>query len=89
MITAIDVGYGFTKTCYSAGDSIDINQTDMFVTAVSKFIPESSFGEKPVVITVNGESFAVGDSATREGKTVSRVHTAQNESVTILSFNWQ
>src|SRR5208283_2237093 len=70
MIDAKDIGYKFTKSCYSSGSSLDITQSDMFPTAVSKYLPASAFGEAPVVIGVNGVSFAVGDTAVREGKII-------------------
>ena len=70
MIDAKDIGYKFTKSCYSRGSSPDITQSDLFPTAVSKYLPTSAFGEAPVVIRVNGVSFAVGDTAVREGKII-------------------
>lgn len=71
MIVAIDIGYGYTKTCLSPNGSKSDYLDGMFPTAVSKYIPDADgFGEAPVVVTVNGVRFSVGDSAAREGKTI-------------------
>ena len=68
-ILGVDIGYGFTKICYSkkSFDGRDIFSFDLFPTAVSKFIPKPTFTEQQTVITVNDEDFIVSDSALREG----------------------
>ncbi len=70
MIDAKDIGYRFTKSCFGGSGLPGDFEKDMFPTAVSKYIPQSSFGEEAAVIKVNGVPFAVGETALREGKTI-------------------
>jgi hypothetical protein len=55
----IDIGYGYTKTCTSAG-------TMRFPTAVSPMTGEATFSEL-IPVKVNGKKYLVGDEAEREG----------------------
>ncbi len=68
-ILGVDIGYGYTKSYYSkkSFDDRDIFIFDLFPTAVSKFIPKTTFTEQQTVISINDENFIVGETALREG----------------------
>jgi hypothetical protein len=68
-ILGVDIGYGYTKSYFSKNgfNNQDFFSFDLFPTAVSKFIPRTTFTAQRKVITVNGEDFIVGDTALREG----------------------
>ena len=68
MILGIDIGYGYTK-CFFSKNGSEMG-SKIFRTAVSKFIPKATFGEKIETYTINGEEFIVGDDAIREGKLI-------------------
>jgi hypothetical protein len=68
-ILGVDIGYGYTKSYFLKNglDSQDFFSFDMFPTAISKFIPRTTFTAHKTVITINDEDFIVGDTALREG----------------------
>ena len=63
MILGIDIGYGYTKTCSTTPGGIAYQ---IFPTAISTHVEHSSFGHKVDTIKVNGQVFAVGESAIKE-----------------------
>jgi len=91
-ILGIDIGYGFTKSYYSQNGlgSEDSCYSDVFPTAVSKFIPKMTFSDSQSIVRVNDEQFLVGETAVREG--IGLINTRQSDFVgsdaycAILSF---
>ncbi len=63
----IDIGYGFTKTCFAA-------ERRVFPTAVALMAGEPTFSDVNP-IAVNGHRFLVGKEAEREGTTVDTRHS--------------
>jgi plasmid segregation protein ParM len=66
-ILGVDIGYGFTKSYYSKNSSDASHYFHTFPTAVSRFVPRTTFSDKSIVINVNGDNFSLAENALREG----------------------
>lgn len=56
-VTGIDIGYGYTKIVSSDGRRIK------FPTVVTGYIPQSTFGDSDIWISVNGKKYLAGQEA--------------------------
>ena len=64
MLIGIDIGYCYTKTCFTTPNGVAYS---IFPTAISTHVEHSSFGHVVDTIKVNGQTFAVGEGVVREG----------------------
>jgi len=67
-VLGLDLGYGYTKSFFALnGFSEDISKYDIFPTAVTTYIPKSTFTANKLKVTVNGDTYMIGENALREG----------------------
>ena len=81
-VLGVDIGYGYTKSYFArsgpSGNPQNYNY-DIFPTAVTTYIPQSTFTDSRMVITANGDNFMIGENALREG--VGLINTRRNDFV--------
>lgn len=76
-ILGVDIGYGYTKSFYSNKGIADqdICTFDLFPTAITNYIPQQTFSEKTMVITIDDERYLVGEAVLHEKQGIINTRT--------------